>query len=82
MKIEGNLKRALRKINHFEGRIYSAYLTPSEIKALLDDGYKLEGNPKYNEYTKEKIVRYINEGNSQSSWYYFTLGKHLPIDGK
>lgn len=66
----GNLERAINtiKLTDETRREWGGYLTPSEVAAILENGGM--SNQKWTaDYAKRKIA----EGDSQPSWFYFTI---------
>ena len=64
-------KRAIRKIKHFSGNTYSAYVTPCELLALVDAGIWIERK----DYKIELARHDKKNGDSTPRWFYFSLGE-------
>ena len=76
-KLNGNLDRALGKLRPYsDTKEWCASLTPSEIMALIKDGYKLTDSSSYRlQHLKEEI----SKGFCSPSWIYFQkVGNHAP----
>lgn len=71
--MNSNLKSALRKLRHHNGREWGASLTPCEILALVEDGIK---PTKSNEHLVEDSKRRKEKGDCTRVWFYCIPSKY------